>query len=211
MGNNNSSESNGGMNEHCWNIGFTEAYNGINIMTTTADFGDTLGVALCTTNESWNKSFADGYVAGVEARGDGWATGINAGDVIKSNSYPSGTSNAQIEQLSKDLQSNKDPLNVGSSLVSLNVISKEQYDKCIGYYKEHGNDLNNLSAFLRIEVKINNLEKFVRSNRIDKIRDLLCYYNKHNHENYSALIRAMQKYGRWNEYFDKYQRPHSRS
>ncbi len=65
MGNDNSSESNdnSGMNDHCYNVGYS-AGKGDNL--NPDPVGDGINAFPCTLNESTNSSYAQGYVDGMK-------------------------------------------------------------------------------------------------------------------------------------------------
>lgn len=85
MGNGGSSEgggndnSNSGLDQHCWNVGYEHGSSGIDIMSGPDLMGEGLDAFPCTTRDSAAKAYGDGYQTGVNVR-DGGNSGVNAGN-----------------------------------------------------------------------------------------------------------------------------------
>ena len=213
MGNTDSSESSSGMNDYCWGVGFSEAYDGLDIMSSTPSTGDSYGTAVCSTNESWNQSFADGYTTGVSARDGG--LGVNAGDTMGTMScYPDGTTENQPSINFINIKNN--PLSNIKTILSKNLISKEKYDELVKLHKNH----DTLNYCIKKEILVNQLKEWISGASIVEIHNtmimyklraeskarLLQQYKKENSLKADCIDEAMRRYGRWNEYYSKYHR-----
>ena len=74
-----SDNSNNGLDQHCWNVGYEHGSSGIDVMSGPDLMGEGLDAFPCTTRDSAAKSYGEGYQTGVNVR-DGGNSGVNAGN-----------------------------------------------------------------------------------------------------------------------------------